>query len=211
MGAVSVRELKNMSDRELTALLDTSDSATRAACLMALSFRFQNPKMPVLLGPAAAEPAHSAEVAIPSGLLEKAGALAKSDSDLKVRLAAVMALRSFKFRTNTSPALNVLLEDRCCIIRIRAAQALIAFSKEYHERIPQRVIEALVECLDPEHSEDELWQAAAVAGSLGSRGREALPSLKRLQQHKSAKVRQYAEEAIARILKKSKLDNPRAS
>ena len=127
MGSISIQEIKSKSDVELLELLSSSDSATRCACLMALGFRFRNPDTPVILGPALAQEAHSQGTPMPNGLLERTAALAKSDSDLKVRVAAVMALSSFKFRTNTSQVLATLLEDRSCIIKIRAAQALIGF------------------------------------------------------------------------------------
>lgn len=204
MGAVSVREIRGKSDMELMELLNDSDGTTRCACLMALGSRFRNPNTPVILAPAVAEAAaHSQGVPMPKGLLEKTSALAKSDGDLRVRLAAVMALSSFKFHTNTSPVLTTLLEDQCCIIRIRAAQALIGFMGAYHEPISDRVVQALVDCLDPNNSPDDLWQAAATLGNLGRRAKEALPSLEELEKHDSPQVRRYAREAVLKVQRES--------
>jgi HEAT repeat protein len=205
IGAVSIQEIKGKSDIELTALLSDSDGDTRCACLMALGSRFRNPSTPVILAPSVADAtAHSKGVSMPKGLLEKTAALAKSDSDLSVRLAAVMALSSFKFHTNTTPVLNALLEDQCCIIKIRAAQALVGFRDEYHEPISDRVVQALIGCLDPKNSPDDLWQAASTVGNLGERAEAALPFLEKLERHDSPQVREYAKEAVLKLQKKSR-------
>lgn len=206
VGAVlTAQEIKGKSDMELTRLLDDGDSHIRRACLIALGSRFRNPNTPVILAsPVENTEAHSEEVPMPKGLLEKTAALAKSDSDLKVRITAVVALSSFKFHTNTTPILNALLEDRSCIIKIRAAQALIDFKSGYNEPISDRVVQTLIDCLDTNNSPDDLWQAAATLGTLGKQAKAALPLLEKLEEHPSPEVREYAKEAVLKLQKASR-------
>jgi hypothetical protein len=177
--------------------------------MMALGYRFRNPATRLILGPAVAGAAYPKETCMPTGLVDKAAALARDDADLNVRLAAVMALSSFKFHTNTTPALIALLADPYCIIKIRAAQALIDFKDEYHEPIPRQVVGKLIECLNPNNPPDDLWQTAATLGDLGKGAKEALPFLERLKQHSSPQVRTYATEAVLKVQKQLANKRPR--
>ncbi|HUE37031.1 MAG TPA: hypothetical protein VMO20_06545, partial [Candidatus Acidoferrum sp.] len=117
------------------------------------------------------------------------------------RVAAVMALEMFKYRTNTTPIFAVLLEDPTCIIRIRAAQGLIDFANDYHEPISDTVVSTLIGCLDSTNSPDDIWQAEESLGDLGARAKGSLPFLVKLKHSKSPQVREYAREAIRKIEK----------
>lgn len=207
VGALSIDEIDRKTDSELMQLLTNSDSFTRALSLAALSVRFRNPQKGLPMSPFRSEP-RSKETPLPSGLLEEAISRAKEDSDLRVRIAAVGALSAFKFRTNTSPVLTSLLNDPCCIIRIRAAQALIGFEDDYHEPTSDKVVTVLINCLDPKNSPDDLWQAAYTLGNLGLRAQKSLPSLKLLEENKSEQVREYAREAIQKIQNALKRNSP---
>lgn len=209
MGSLSKQEIERKTDHELISLLNDDDGSVRCIAVMALGLRFDNPHAPVILSHISMQTPHPEGMAMPNGLVEKTTVLAKGDGDLKVRLAALKALSSFKFRTNTTPILTTLLDDQSCIIRIRTAQALISFRGEYHEPIPGKTVQVLVDCLNPNNSPDEIWQAADTLGNVGIQAKESLPSLKELEQHKSQQVRKYAKEAVRKIeneLKRERLN-----
>lgn len=208
MGSLSRQEIEGKTDMELVELLDNSNSSTRGTAVMVLGLRFRNPHAPVVMSHIWPRPPHSKETTIPNGLLEKVTALVKSDSDLKVRLSALGALGSFKFHTNTTPILNTLLEDPSCIIRIRAAQTLIGFEDEYREPVSDKVVHVLVHCLNPDNLPDYIWQAAGTLGNLGGRARQALPFLRKLEDHESQQVREYARQASLKIQNELKRENP---
>jgi hypothetical protein len=199
--APSMNDIDRKTDLELLGLLTNIDNSVRCDSLMVLGLRFNNPDAIVAMSPAPMQTAHPKGVALPTGLLEKTVSLAKTDNDLKVRVAAVIALEMFKFRTNTTPILAALLEDPTCIIRIRAAQGLIEFANDYHKPISDTVVSTLVSCLDSTNSPDDIWQAEESLGDLGSRAKESLPLLVKLKHSKSPQVREYAREAIRKIEK----------
>jgi HEAT repeat protein len=208
MGSPSKQEIERKTDQELISLLNDNDSSVRCIAVMVLGLRFDNPHAPVILSPISPQTPHPEGTAMPNELVEKTSVLAKGDGDLKVRLSALKALSSFKCRTNTTPILTILLEDHSCIIRIRAAQALISFKHEYHEPISDKTVQVLIDCLNPNNSSDDIWQAAETLGNLGVRAKQSLPYLKELEHHNSKQVREYAEEAVRKIQKKSNRKTP---
>ena len=200
VGAPPMQDIERKSDLELVNLLTNGDSEIRCASLIVLGLRFDDPNVPMLMSQILTE-THPKEVALPPVLLERTVSLAKSDEDLRVRLAAVIALGQFRFRTNTAPILMALLRDRICIIRIRAAQALIDFEDDYHEPICGSVVPTLISCLDTNNSPDDIWQAAETLGDLGAQAKEALPLLTKLKHNESREVREYVREVARKIRK----------
>jgi HEAT repeat protein len=199
--APSTEEIGRETDSELIDSLTNNESSVRCASLTVLGLRFNDPEALVIMSAIWWQTPHSKGVALPKTLLGTTVSLAKNDSDLRVRLAAVMALEMFKYRTNTTPILNSLLEDPTCIIRIRAAQGLIDFADDYHEPISEKVVSALIGCLNTNNSPDDIWQAEETLGYLGAQAKEALPLLAKLKHSKSPEVQEYAKEAIRKIHK----------
>ena len=199
-GAPSMNDIERKTDLELLGMLTNGDSSVRCSSLMVLGLRFNNPYA-LVINPVSDQIPYPKGVALPSGLLETTVSLANCDSNLMVRLAAVMALEMFKYRTNTTPMLTALLQDPACIIRIRAAQGLTDFAADYHEPISDSVVITLIGCLDSTNSPDDIWQAEESLGDLGARAKGSLPFLAKLKHSKSAQVREYAREAIRKIEK----------
>lgn len=199
-GTPLMSDIEHKPDLELLGLLTNDDSSVRTSSLVVLGLRFNNPDA-LVINPISNQMPYPKGVALPNGLLETTVSLAKSDNNLNVRLAAVIALETFKYRTNTTPILTALLQDPTCIIRIRAAQALIDFATDYHEPISDKVVSTLISCLDSNNSSDDIWQAEESLGDLGARAKESLPFLVKLKHNKSAQVREYAREAIRKIEK----------
>lgn len=197
--SLTKKAIEKKSDSELINLLTNGESSVRSIAIMVLGLRYDDPQAPVILSPLSVQATRPKDVALPNGLLEKTANLAKEDSDLKVRLAAIRALSSFRCRTNTTQILTMLLEDRVCIIKIRAAQALIGFATNYRETVSDKVVQTLIDCVSPNNSTDDIWQAAEALGQLGARAKDSLPFLVKLDQHQSEQVREYTKAAVIRI------------
>ena len=63
----------------------------------------------------------------------------------------------------------------------------------------KETVEVLINSLDPNGQEDEIWQAAYSLGALGSSASAATPVLRSLLNHPSGRVRRYAKDALEAI------------
>lgn len=191
--------LSRKSDAELVLLLTDRDIQMREHAAIALGKRYQNPKADEVLGhfpPAATAPP---QACVPGDVVSGLARVMNNDAQLKVRLSALIALHCLRFRTNTSPLIVNLLNDKTLAVRLRAADTLVSIMHEYGEELPKGVLSTLIQCLATSESEDAIWQAAYSLGRIGPPAREAMVVLEKLKHHKSKKVRKYASEALSKI------------
>lgn len=198
VAATLMDELSDKSVAQVLDLLESPDSRMRAAAASSIGYRYLDPNQAVVNPPT--WKAQHPEFPLPPQVVPRLVDHLKSDTNELVRLTAMRALRTLRSCTNTTSLLAIGLDDPDPYVRIWTCDALIDISQHYSEPLDAKIIPALREQLAVNVSEDPAWEAAWVSGHLGSAGKPLLPELRNLlADHKSSKVRHYAQEAIKNI------------
>ena len=191
-------DLSNKTSSELVRLLESMNSEERECAAIYLGLRYKDPNKTTPNEPCTGAVQLASDWRLVGRAISNLTILARSDSDLGVRLCCVEALKELKYRTNTSPVLVTILSNDIPIVRIRAAHALVEISSYSGDSLPGEVLATLVKCLALQNPED-VWQAASVIGDIGPSAKSAIPALEVLKKHKSQKIREYATSALNKI------------
>ena len=203
LGVLPAHDFGGKTVAQLLELLESTDGGVREDAALFLGYRYRKPG--AVINPPTYKEQHP-ELPLPPQIIPRLIEHLKSDPDHLVRLQAMRALHDLRYRTNTTSLVVTGLEDTNALVRIWTCEALIDISHEYSDPLPARVVPTLAQSLSVDTTEDPAWLAAYIAGHLGAAGKELLPQLQALRSHKSAKVRQYAREAITSIQKAKRAD-----
>lgn len=182
-------EFRDKAVTELLSMLDSTNASTRANAAATIAWYLERNR----LAP------NSVETSLIGRTTSKALYLLREDGSPLVRLASVSVLRELNTWTNTTQALSVGVVDKDCLVRVRAISALHSVCQERRQQLSPDAVAALKECLEPAKGVETLWQAAFLAGELGIAGVPTIPSLERLSQHPSKKVKKYSTEALLKL------------